>query len=79
MSKVAQIRAQQAQLAQELEIAMKEERAAVIAQMRKDIVEFKITATDLKGVVKGRVTDKQVEEFLEKQKKKAAKAKPKSA
>ncbi len=41
-SKVAQIRAQQEELAKQLEVAMQEERTAVVAKMRKDIVDFKI-------------------------------------
>ena len=72
-SKVAQIRAQQEELAKQLEVAMQEEREAVVKQVRQNIIDYKITATELKGLVKGRVTDKQVQEFLEKQKKSAAK------
>ena len=82
-SKVAQIHAQQEELAKQLEVAMTEERTAVIAQMRKDIVDYKITATELKGVIKGRVTEKQIEEFIAKkaktEAKKASSAKPKAA
>jgi Na+-transporting NADH:ubiquinone oxidoreductase subunit NqrC len=76
MSKVAQIDEQIAALQAARVAAMQEERAAVVAQVRKHIVDYKITATELKGLVKGRVTDQQVKDFLEKQAKKAAKSKP---
>lgn len=78
MSKVAEIDAQIATLQQARKDAIEKERADIIAKVRKDIVDYKITATDLKGVVKGRVTDKAIEEFLDKkakaEAKKAAKA-----
>jgi sulfur relay (sulfurtransferase) DsrC/TusE family protein len=72
-SKVAQIRAQQEELAKQLEVAMQDERADVVALVRKYIVDYKITATELKGLVKGRVTDKQIAEYNERKSKAAAK------
>jgi sulfur relay (sulfurtransferase) DsrC/TusE family protein len=72
-SKVAQIRAQQEELAKQLEVAMHEERAEIVAQVRQNIVDYKITATELKGLVKGRVTEKQIEEFIAKKAKAEAK------
>ena len=72
-SKVAQIRAQQEELTKQLEVAMQEERAEIVAQVRQNIVDYKITATELKGLVKGRVTEKQIEEFIAKKAKAEAK------
>lgn len=75
MSRVEEILAQQRQLEEELKRAMKEERTAVVADVRDKIVRFEITATELKGLIKSRVTKKQVEEFLAKKEKAAAKPK----
>ena len=77
MSRVEEIIAKQKQLDEELKLAMKEERGAVVADVRDKIKRFNITATELKGVIKGRVTQKQVEEFLKR--KETAKSKPKGA
>lgn len=70
MSRVAEIIAKQKQLDEELKLAMEEERDAVVAEVREKIKRFNITATDLKGLIKGRVTQKQVEEFLKKKEEK---------
>jgi hypothetical protein len=88
MSRVAEILAKQKQLEEDLKLAMEEERDAVVADVRDKIKRFNITATELKGLIKNRVSKKQVEEFLQRQaeakeKKKApvkkdAKAKPKA-
>lgn len=77
MSRVEEIIAKQKQLDEELKLAMEEERDAVVADVRDKIKRFNITATELKGLIKGRVTQKQVEEFLKR--KETAKSKPKAA
>lgn len=77
MSRVEEIIAKQKQLDEELKLAMEEERDAVVADVRDKIKRFNITATELKGLIKGRVTQKQVEEFLKR--KDASKDKSKAA
>ena len=77
MSRVEEILAKQKQLDEELKLAMEEERDAVVADVRDKIKRFNITATELKGLIKGRVTQKQVEEFLKR--KETANTKSKSA
>jgi predicted phage-related endonuclease len=72
-SKVDAILAKQKELAVELEQAMKEERAAVLADIKAKIKMFDFNATDFKGMFKTRTTQKQVDDFLAKQKKAAAK------
>lgn len=76
MSRVQEILAKQKQLDEELKLAMEEERDAVVADVRDKIKRFNITATELKGLIKGRVTKKQVEEFLKR--KEGASSKPKT-
>jgi hypothetical protein len=76
MSRVQAIIAQQKQLEEDLKIAMEEERDAVVTDVREKIRRFNITSTELKGVIKGRVTQKQVEEFIKR--KEAAKIKQKT-
>ena len=76
MSRVAEILAKQKQLEEDLKIAMEEERDAVVADVRDKIKRFNITATELKGLIKGRVTQKQVEEFLKRKESAKTKAKP---
>ena len=75
MSKVDEILAKQKELEEQLKLAMEEERDAVVADVRDKIKRFNITATELKGLIKGRVTQKLVEEFLKR--KETAKTKPK--
>ena len=77
MSRVQELLAKQKQLEEDLKLAMEEERDAVVADVRDKIKRFNITATELKGLIKGRVTQKQVEEFLKR--KENAKTKPKAA
>jgi hypothetical protein len=77
MSRVAEILAQQKQLEEDLKLAIEEEREAVIADVRDKIKRFNITSTELKGLIKTRVSKKQVEEYLAK--KETVKAKPKPA
>lgn len=76
MSRVDEIIAKQKQLDEELKLAIQEERDAVVADVRDKIKRFNITATELKGLIKGRVTQKQVEEFLKR--KETATNKPKA-
>lgn len=74
MGRVEEIIAKQRQLEEDLKVALQEERDAAIEDVKDKIKRFNIKATDLKGLIKGRVTQKQVEEYLEKQAK--AKSKP---
>lgn len=64
MSKVQELLAKQKQLEEDLRLAMEDERDAVVADVRDKIKRFNITATELKGLIKGRVTQKQVEEYM---------------
>ncbi len=77
MSRVEEILAKQKELDEELKLAMEAERDAVVDDVRDKIKRFNITATELKGLIKGRVTQKQVEDFLKR--KESAKTKPKAA
>ena len=75
MSRIDEILAKQKALADELEMAKQEERDAVLKDMKEKIKMFDFKATDFKGMFKTRITQKQVDEFLER--KKAEVAKPK--
>jgi protein-arginine kinase activator protein McsA len=61
MSRISEIKAQIEKLNQELKLAIGQERAAAIADVRKKIQEFKITTTELKGLFRTRTkkTDQQ--------------------
>ena len=72
MNRVDQINAEIAKLQAEREDAIQTERANVLAKMKADIKLYDFKATDFKGLLKSRVTKKQVEEFLATQAKKAA-------
>lgn len=72
MSKIDEILAKQKALAEELESAKLEERETVLKDIKAKIKMFDFKATDFKGLLKSRVTQKQVDEFLAK---KAADAK----
>ena len=74
MGRVEEIIAEQKRLDEELELALQQERDAAIEDVKDKIKRFGIKASDLKGLIKGRVTQKQVEEYLSKQ----AKAKNKT-
>ena len=76
MSKIDEILAKQKALAEELETAKLEERETVLKDIKAKIKMFDFKATDFKGLLKSRVTQKQVDEFLAK---KAADAKKASA
>jgi len=71
MNRVDQINAEIAKLQAEREDAIQTERANVLAKMKADIKLYNFKATDFKGLLKSRVTKKQVEEFLATQAKKA--------
>ena len=66
MSRVDEILAKQKELEEQLKLAMEEERDAVLKDIKEKIKRFDFKATDFKGLLKSRVTQKQVEEFLAK-------------
>ena len=66
MSKIDAILAKQKVLADELETAKLEERESVLKDIKAKIKMFDFKATDFKGLLKSRVTQKQVDEFLAK-------------
>ena len=66
MSKIDAILAKQKALAEELETAKLEERETVLKDIKAKIKMFDFKATDFKGLLKSRVTQKQVDEFLAK-------------
>jgi hypothetical protein len=66
MSKIDAILAKQKALAEELETAKLEERETVLKDIKAKIKMFDFKATDFKGLLKSRVTKKQVDEFLAK-------------
>jgi hypothetical protein len=74
MSKIDAILAKQKALADELETAKLEERDAVLKDIKAKIKMFDFKATDFKGLLKSRVTQKQVDEFLAKKSADAKKA-----
>ena len=75
MNRVDEILSQQKKLEEELKIAMEEERDVVLKDIKAKIKMFDFKATDFKGMFKTRITQKQVDEFLER--KKAELTKPK--
>jgi hypothetical protein len=75
MNRVDQILSQQKKLEEELKVAMEEERDVVLKDIKAKIKMFDFKAADFKGMFKTRITQKQVDEFLER--KKAEVAKPK--
>ena len=79
MSKVDEILAKQKELEEQLKLAMEEERDAVLKDIKEKIKRFDFKATDFKGLLKSRVTQKQVEEFLAKKAGDAKKASAKKA
>ena len=66
MSKIDAIIAKQKALADELETAKLEERDTVLKDIKAKIKMFDFKATDFKGLLKSRVTQKQVDEFTAK-------------
>lgn len=77
MGRIDEILAKQKELAEELELAKQQERDAVLKDIKEKIKMFDFKASDFKGMFKSRVTQKQVDEFL--QRKQAEKNKPKAA
>ncbi len=77
MSRIDEILAKQKELAEELELAKQQERDAVLKDIKEKIKMFDFKATDFKGLLKSRVTQKQVDEFLKR--KESEKNKPKAA
>lgn len=77
MGRIDEILAKQKELAEELELAKQQERDAVLKDIKDKIKMFDFKASDFKGMFKSRVTQKQVDEFL--QRKQAEKSKPKAA
>ena len=75
MNRVDEILSQQKKLEEELKIAMEEERDAVLKDMKTKIKMFDFKATDFKGMFKTRITQKQVDEFLERKKAEVTKSK----
>jgi hypothetical protein len=76
MNRIDEIIAKQKELTEELELAKLEERDTVLKDIKEKIKMFDFKANDFKGLLKSRVTQKQVEEFMEK---KSAEAKKKAA
>ena len=76
MGRIDEIIAKQKALAEELELAKQQERDAVLKDIKEKIKMFDFKASDFKGLLKSRVTQKQVEDFLKR--KEAAKIKPKA-
>jgi hypothetical protein len=74
MSKIDAILAKQKELADELETAKLEERDSVLKDIKAKIKMFDFKASDFKGLLKSRVTQKQVDEFLAKKAGEANKA-----
>jgi hypothetical protein len=66
MNRVDEINAEIAKLEAEREDAIQTERANVLAKMKADIKLYDFKATDFKGLLKSRVTQKQVDEFVAK-------------
>jgi len=76
MGRIDEIIAKQKALAEELELAKQQERDAVLNDIKEKIKMFDFKASDFKGMFKTRITQKQVDEFLER--KKAEVTKPKT-
>ena len=72
MSRVAELQARIKEAQAELEDAKESEKADALKRIREEIKFYDFKATDFKGLLKSRVTKKQVEEFLATQAKKAA-------
>jgi hypothetical protein len=75
MNRVDQILSQQKKLEEELKVAMEEERDVVLKDIKAKIKMFDFKAVDFKGMFKTRITQKQVDEFLERKKAEITKTK----
>lgn len=80
MSRVAELQARIKEAQAELDDAKKFERTDALKRIKEEIKFYDFKATDFKGLLKSRVTQKQVDEFLAKKatdaKKAAAPKKP---
>jgi hypothetical protein len=72
MSRVAELQARIKEAQAELDNAKLSERADALKRIKEEIKFYEFKATDFKGLLKSRVTQKQVDEFVSK---KAAEAK----
>jgi hypothetical protein len=66
MSRVAELQARIKEAQAELEDAKQSERAEALKRIKEDIKFYDFKATDFKGLLKSRVTQKQVDEFITK-------------
>ncbi len=66
MSRVAELQARIKQAQAELDDAKQTERADALKRIKEEIKFFDFKATDFKGLLKSRVTQKQVDEFTAK-------------
>jgi hypothetical protein len=66
MSRVAELQARIKEAQAELEDAKESERADALKRIKEEIKFYDFKATDFKGLLKSRVTQKQVDEFLAK-------------
>ena len=66
MSRIDDILAKQKELEEDLKLAKEEERDVVLKDIKEKIKMFDFKATDFKGLLKSRVTQKQVDDFLAK-------------
>ena len=66
MSRVAEIQARIKEAQAELDDAKLSERADALKRIKEEIKFYEFKATDFKGLLKSRVTQKQVDEFLAK-------------
>ena len=66
MSRVAELQARIKEAQAELNDAKLSERADALKRIKEEIKFYEFKATDFKGLLKSRVTKKQVEEFLAK-------------
>ena len=66
MSRVAELQARIKEAQAELEDAKQSERADALKRIKEEIKFYDFKATDFKGLLKSRVTQKQVDEFTAK-------------
>ena len=74
MSRVAELQARIKEAQAELDDAKLSERADALKRIKEEIKFYEFKATDFKGLLKSRVTQKQVDEFLAKKSADAKKA-----
>jgi hypothetical protein len=74
MSRVAELQARIKEAQAELDDAKLSERADALKRIKEEIKFYEFKATDFKGLLKSRVTQKQVDEFLVKKAADAQKA-----